>query len=212
MKNIHLLPTDKPSRLLKTIPKSNLILAKENTIGSHWQNQNIYITSDEEIGEGDWYLDTTVNVIFKNDKLFLNGTGYKKIILSTDPELIAYGVQAIDDEFLEWFVKNPSCEEVEVVSAKTIPALQLTGNGHCWWKIIIPKEETKQGTMSEAIKQVISNQLKQETLEEDDLDSIENKIIECLNKADNKLNANDFNRLAESIIDYIDEISRNKSC
>jgi hypothetical protein len=54
--------------------------------------------------------------------------------------------------------------------------------------------------------------MKKETLEEDDLDSIENKIIECLNKADNKLNANDFNRLAESIIDYIDEISRNKSC
>jgi hypothetical protein len=24
-------------------------------------------------------------------------------------------VQAINDEFLEWFVKNPSCEEVEVL-------------------------------------------------------------------------------------------------
>jgi hypothetical protein len=37
-----------------------------------------------------------------------------KIILTTDPNLIKEGVQAIDDEFLEWFVKNPSCEEVEV--------------------------------------------------------------------------------------------------
>ena len=43
-----------------------------------------------------------------------------------------------------------------------------------------------------------------------DLETIENKIIECLNEADNKLDADDFNRLAESIIDYIDEISRTK--
>ncbi|WP_396180039.1 hypothetical protein [Flavobacterium sp.] len=34
------------------------------------------------------------------------------------------------------------------------------------FELIIPKEEPKQGTMSEAIKQVINNQLKQETLEE----------------------------------------------
>jgi hypothetical protein len=34
------------------------------------------------------------------------------------------------------------------------------------FELIIPKEEPKQGTMSEAIKQVINNQLKQETFEE----------------------------------------------
>jgi hypothetical protein len=38
----------------------------------------------------------------------------KKIILTTDQDLIKDGVQSIDDEFLEWFVKNPSCEEVEI--------------------------------------------------------------------------------------------------
>ena len=54
MKNIHLLPTDKLSRLLKTIPKGNLLLAKENTVGSDCENQHLYITSDEEIKEGDW--------------------------------------------------------------------------------------------------------------------------------------------------------------
>ena len=43
-----------------------------------------------------------------------------------------------------------------------------------------------------------------------DLETIENKIIECLNEADNKLDADDFSRLAESIIDYIDEIGRSK--
>jgi hypothetical protein len=44
----------------------------------------------------------------------------KKIILTTDPQLIADGVQAIDDEFLEWFVKNPSCERVEVENERDI--------------------------------------------------------------------------------------------
>jgi hypothetical protein len=37
-----------------------------------------------------------------------------KIILTTDQDLIKDGVQAIDDEFLEWFVNNTSCEEVEI--------------------------------------------------------------------------------------------------
>jgi len=39
---------------------------------------------------------------------------YSEIILTTDQDLIKDGVQAISDEFLEWFVNNPSCEEVEV--------------------------------------------------------------------------------------------------
>jgi flavorubredoxin len=41
---------------------------------------------------------------------------YCKIILTTDGDLIKDGVQSIDDEFLEWFVENPSCEEVEVIT------------------------------------------------------------------------------------------------
>tara|TARA_R110000772_G_scaffold2410_4_gene8544 strand:- start:32643 stop:32828 length:186 start_codon:yes stop_codon:yes gene_type:complete len=43
-----------------------------------------------------------------------------------------------------------------------------------------------------------------------DRETIENKIIEQLNYADNSLDENDFNILAESIIDYIDEIGRSK--
>lgn len=43
-----------------------------------------------------------------------------------------------------------------------------------------------------------------------DLENIENKIIECLNDADSKLDKSDFNILAESIISYIDEIGRSK--
>ena len=41
-------------------------------------------------------------------------------------------------------------------------------------------------------------------------EEIHDKIIESLNEADEKLTATEFSQLAESIIDYIDEISRSK--
>jgi hypothetical protein len=113
MKNLHLLLTDKPSRLFYNKKDSIFTIDNdfENVIEEDWfQDYNIYITSDEEIKEGDCFLhpDNTVERASRD----LDGRGLKKIILTTDQSLD--GVQAIDDEFLEWFVKNPSCEEVEV--------------------------------------------------------------------------------------------------
>lgn len=43
------------------------------------------------------------------------------------------------------------------------------------------------------------------------MEDIENTIIEALNDADDKLSKADFERLAESVINYIDEISRSKN-
>ena len=95
-------------------------------------NQNIYITSDEEIKEGDWFLEKAGRQypIHWNDVDKLN-RHCKKIILTTDPLLD--GVQAIDDEFLEWFTKNPSREYVNFISY---------GNekGTKDYELIIPKE------------------------------------------------------------------------
>jgi len=107
----------------------------------HRINGNIYITSDEEIKEGvdQWYLDKVLNKPYNS-----GGAQYSSkqdvIILTTDQDLIKDGVQAIDDEFLEWFVKNPSCEEVEVQCRYNFYA----GKDLTHYKIIIPKEETKQ--------------------------------------------------------------------
>lgn len=53
MKNIHLLPTDKPSRLLLTIDKGFILMSYPYSNNS---THHIYITSDEEIKEGDWLL------------------------------------------------------------------------------------------------------------------------------------------------------------
>jgi hypothetical protein len=102
-------------------------------------NQNIYITSDEEIKDGDWYYDCgDVNFICKAFKHTTQQYQRVKIILTTDQDLIKDGVQSIPDEFLEWFVKNPSCEKVE---------LKPLGKRSMYYglkRIIIPKEESKQ--------------------------------------------------------------------
>jgi hypothetical protein len=107
MKNIFVLPTDKPSRLYEFGGEYHLqIKSQEN-----FRSQHIYIPSDEKPKEGDWVI-TPTNDIIQWAKVF-QPIG-KKIILTTDPTLIADGVQAIDDEFLQWFIKNPSCVFVEV--------------------------------------------------------------------------------------------------
>ena len=160
MKNIHILPTDKPTWLHKSL-LTNILRKSSSCINNMRQAQgmNIYITNDEEIKEGDYYIDFTSNGIkiehfkTKDDWVLVGICGSKKIILTTDQDLIADGVQAIDDEFLEWFVKNPNCEKVEVNEWKVSP---LVDDKIFGYKIIIPKEEPKQETLEEFIERASS--------------------------------------------------------
>jgi hypothetical protein len=126
MKNLHLIPTEK---------------------------QNIYITNSEEIKEGDWFFQVNTKKRIKHHSkngLFLQPQSFdKKIILTTDQSLD--GVQAIDDKFLEWFIKNPNCEEVDVYDWMDTNG-NIAFNGDIRYqiscstynKIIIPQEEPKQ--------------------------------------------------------------------
>jgi hypothetical protein len=164
MKNLYLIPTDKPSKLRYNL-SNVLVLTKEPYRDYSKQvNQNIYITSDEEIKEGDWVYDLEDDVIYKwtkkLDSQLLSDTfllSCKKIIITTDQSLDS--VQAIDDEFLEWFVENPSCEEVKV---DLVPVnefgSEITVNGYGFdkfrYKIIIPKEEPKEETLEEAAEKL----------------------------------------------------------
>ena len=132
MKNIHLLPTEKPSYLYK-MSDGKLYLSNLFEKGnSAWVNQHIYITNDEKPKSCDWCFNPKTNKIVKVGHHGHYGYSSKKIILTTDQDLIADGVQAIDDEFLEWFVKNPSCEFVEVQDWVN------------YYKVFIPQEEPKQ--------------------------------------------------------------------
>ena len=153
MKNIHLIPTDKPSRLVKI--KDNLFYTTtENIPGGVYQH--IYITNSEGIKEGDWYYFLKRVLKFKSfpqdgDRVPKNSDGSFKIILTTDQDLIADGVQAIDDDFLEWFCNNSSCEEIDV---KYKYWKEINDIGKYTYKIIIPKDEPKQGTLEEASERV----------------------------------------------------------
>jgi hypothetical protein len=146
MKNIHVLPTDKPSRLRYFDSKLEImwLIPKKSDIVF----QHIYITSDEEIKDGDWMIRGNEQPTLVTPNFFWDfGVRYYKIILTTDQDLIRDGVQAITDEFLEWFVKNPSCEEVEVEKDEFYSKKAfIEGKDAITFKyeIIIPKKEPKQ--------------------------------------------------------------------
>ena len=170
MKNIHVLPTDKPSRLWMTklgnLARCHDIKPIKEELG---HNVNIYITSDEKPKLNDWFLDTIDKVVFKvtyEDILTtqLDGlpSNFKKIILTTDQDLIADGVQAIDDTFLEWFVKNPSCEKVDVEKEEYILQHLFKPQEYKFrFKIIIPKEKNcTQDVVDEAMR-IVSKDVRQ---------------------------------------------------
>jgi len=143
MKNIHILPTDKQIKNVGDLVKDQYgdihIFTKNDgkEYGKTTTKLNIYITSDEEIKEGDWFYSVR-ELIEKAVINYPKGEHFGKIILTTDQDLIKDGVQAIDDTFLEWFVKNPSCEEIE---AKIVSTWWNSGIKKDYYKIIIPKEE-----------------------------------------------------------------------
>jgi hypothetical protein len=151
MKNIHIIQTNKPSRLYTNHGQLHLDSTVQKSYG-HTIDQHIYITSDE-IKARDWCLldhnvgQSTGYSVLKclkadvenGEYLFQDKDGDKfitgrceKIILTTDQDLIKDGVQEINDEFLEWFIKNPSCEKVEIFYEFPQPSK---------YKIIIPQEE-----------------------------------------------------------------------
>jgi hypothetical protein len=140
MKNVHVLPTDKPSRLYSW---EELRIGDSSTRPTHLGmfNQHIYITSDEEIKEGYWCLGMDGIFQYKGKVNLPDVELPKKIILTTDQDLIQDGIQEVDDEFLEWFVKNPSCEFVEV---KKVEDRYIDFHTPISYKIIIPQEEPKQ--------------------------------------------------------------------
>ena len=145
MKNIHILPTDQPSKLGYISESKTYHLYNNDVFLDELANAiSIYITSDEQGIKGDYVIHTPTHKLIKVMER-VRTADFKKIILTTDPTLIADGVQAIDDEFLEWFVKNPSCDFVGV---DKIPDLQSynekTYKCELVYTITIPQEESKQ--------------------------------------------------------------------
>ena len=103
-KNLWIVLTDKASRLGYWKGNYNLhAIAKTENICNR---SHIYITSDEKVKDNDWVLHIGNKTIFKYTKG--ENEFWKKIILTTDQDLIKDGVQSIDNDFLKWFVNNPT--------------------------------------------------------------------------------------------------------
>jgi hypothetical protein len=138
MKNIHILPTDKPSRLIIYSTLLNDLRLLDEPYSDWKHKRHIYITSDKEIKvDGDWIWNSINNTVYQKKIDKISFAYEYKIILTTDQDLIKDGVQAIPDDFLDWFVKNPSCEDVKVTKEDWM----LNPDVDFFYKIIIPKEE-----------------------------------------------------------------------
>ena len=190
MKNIHILPTDKPSRLVRFFTNKFHLCKEILPIEDEEKYQNIYITSsDKEIKEGDWVVFNELEIVkciySKNGEFLFSEpltsssnhcfSYFKKIILTTDQDLIKDGVQAINDEFLEWFVKNTNCEQISVEEVyfhgsgyyKASELSEQEREKYSFmkkYKIIIPKEEPK--TMFESLQEYFKNTSKEKVLED----------------------------------------------
>jgi cell fate (sporulation/competence/biofilm development) regulator YlbF (YheA/YmcA/DUF963 family) len=127
----------------------NVHLITKEQEGADVLHQYLYITSNEKIKQGDWCIYDSGEVIQYLVKL--NTDNLKKIILTDNPDLIAEGVQPIDNEFLEWFVKNPSCEFINIESWKIDKEWDVIYQHFnpiypqkTKYQIILPQEEPKQ--------------------------------------------------------------------
>jgi hypothetical protein len=158
-KNIFLLPTEKPSRLHIGIQSNALSYFQRKLSKTALTNpQNIYITNNEKIKEGDCFYNPRRKIIQKAEKdsdfKTLNSAykikgvkPYSKIILTTDQDLIKDGMQEIPTDFLEWFVNNSECESVEVRKEKQHFGEEVDESypkGFFNYKIIIPQDQPKQ--------------------------------------------------------------------
>jgi hypothetical protein len=172
MKNIHLIATDKPTGIFQS--NSGLQFSIRDKVRVEpLKGFHTYITSDEEITGFEhniWVIKGERILLWQNTMALVSNNKPRKIILTTDQDLIKDGVQAIDDEFLDWFVKNPSCESVETYSLG-IENSDTGESGHYKYEIIIqqeeqikcycghtsycdcgPQEEPKQDTMKTAVE------------------------------------------------------------
>jgi hypothetical protein len=141
MRNVYLISTDKPSRLFLNKINNKLLLDSDNysdleKILPSSNYQHLYITNGEQIKEGDW-------ILWEGKVVKAINTSYwdaKKIILTTDEQLITDGVQSISDEFLQWFIQNPNCEEIKVADYGNV---LFDDKVFHMYKIVIPREEQK---------------------------------------------------------------------
>lgn len=156
MKNIFLLPTNKPSWLsssIKGLFLQNTCYTSKVSKSFGLTNKHLYIVSDnEKIVKGDWVLHLTTKNISKVSE---DGSYYgewKKIILSTDLDAIEDGVHEIPKSFIATYVLLQNDYIGEVINRVEITKDVLYDNGtddtfnvkvKIQYIISIPSDESK---------------------------------------------------------------------
>lgn len=116
MINIYLLPAEE-SVLATRNDRCILRLEQPFTEYGNAVPKHIYITSNEVIKDNDWYLATLFGPTGSELVPIQFKIGHKpcgeipcgdKIVITSDPILIESGVQAVTNDFLEWYVENPT--------------------------------------------------------------------------------------------------------
>ena len=102
----------------------------------HRLNRNIYITNEQEIKVKDWYINMETNMLVESKNVMDCNSYIKKIISTTDQDLINEGVFSIDNKTLELLANNPTC-----VYANIEPLLSNNGRALFGYNLSIPQEE-----------------------------------------------------------------------
>ena len=80
------------------------------------ENELYIISNNENINENDYIITKDDRLVQVSYLLSKDLEGASKVILTTNALLIKDGVQAIDDEFLQWFCsKNGQVDFVKIV-------------------------------------------------------------------------------------------------
>ena len=155
---IIMLPTDEASQIAvcKYNERKGIFYGNERSIEKDLQNQHLYITTDEEIKEGDWYLlgniprQSTGN-LGKPDAKWL------KIIATTDPKLytemdngfekstkrVKVFIPQIPQSFIEEYYKAGGIDEVDVeYHSKTIGISEYEVDTKTGLNVQIPKVDS----------------------------------------------------------------------
>jgi hypothetical protein len=157
MENIFILPTTEPSQVYLVKSTNALGITSKDPesmkyYGSGTNNLHVYITNKDPYEKGDWVKNVTIDleapIPLDADGIVyttLAPCNFEKIVLSSDPKLIADGVAEIPIEFLR-LLKGKKLDDVSTIEIEKIPLLSNNGRalfGYKYTPIILPKEEPK---------------------------------------------------------------------
>ena len=156
-KNIFILPTTEPSQVYLVKSTNALGITSKDPesmkhYGSGTNNLHLYITNKDPYEKGDWVKNVTIDLEapFPLDAdgimyTTLAPCNFEKIVITSDPKLIADGVAEIDIEFLR-LLKDNKLDDISNVEVQKTPLLSNNGRalfGYKYTPIILPIDKSK---------------------------------------------------------------------